>query len=118
MSLSSGVDNFAVRLEEADLAALLQREQADAIALLRRRVPERHVRNIDRRVLLHDAALLVLLRVRPRVTLDRVDAFDDDLAFLHGGHGSAAALIAPRDYDDFVALANLVHLRAPRVRER
>ena len=37
--LHSGVHDFAVGLEEAHLAAVLERPDADAIALLRRRVP-------------------------------------------------------------------------------
>ena len=54
-----GVHDFVVGLEEAHAPAIGQRADADAIALLRDRVPERHVRDLERCLLLDDAALRV-----------------------------------------------------------
>ncbi len=43
------VDHFFVRLEQTHLAAVLERLEPDAIALLRRRIEHHHVRHMQRR---------------------------------------------------------------------
>src|SRR5579859_5109339 len=70
--LTSDVHDFAVGLEETHLArrgvALgLQELEAHAVALAGRRVHEHHVRQVDRRFLVDDAAGLALHGVRPLV---------------------------------------------------
>src|SRR5690606_1334062 len=91
------------------LGAVLKGTDAHAVALLRRRIPQRHVGAIDRGFLLDDAARHVALRVGLGMALDHVDALDDQtvLEYLHDG--PAAAFIAAGGHDDFVTLANLVH---------
>ena len=53
---------------------------------------------VQRRLALDDAALDVLLRVRPRVALDEVHALDDQPALVrnHAQHAAALAAIAAR----------------------
>src|SRR5262249_32366305 len=68
----SGIHHFAVGLEHADLAPVLHQLEADAVGLLRLRVEQRDVGDVDRHVLVDDASGLVLHRVRPLVFLDAV----------------------------------------------
>src|SRR5271165_7168856 len=51
------VDHFVVRLENPHLAAVGERLEPDAIALLGRGVEQLHVRDVQRRFALDDAAL-------------------------------------------------------------
>src|SRR5512144_1920029 len=114
MSDSSRVDELAVRLVEAELAAVLHHADADAIGLLRDRIPQRNVRDVDRRIAADDAALLVLHRVGPLVLLHLVHAGDDHvLGPDDAGHLAALALVAAGDYDDVVAFPDLAHRFPP-----
>src|SRR5690606_21753413 len=56
-SCASDVHRLAGRLEDAPLHAVLADLEADAVALLRLRVEDHHVRDGDRHLLVHDAAL-------------------------------------------------------------
>src|SRR5208283_264606 len=106
----SGSDHFAVGLEEANLAPVLEHAKADAIGLERDRVPDRHVGDVDRHFLGDDAAGLVLHRVRPGVPLDLVDAGDEHIVGADGlGHLAALALVAAGNDDHVVALLDLAH---------
>src|SRR5436190_6096042 len=49
--LSSAIDLLAVRFVETDLAAVVQNAEADAVGLLRHRVPDGDVRHVDRKLL-------------------------------------------------------------------
>src|SRR5262249_17821413 len=103
----SSVHDFLVGLEEAHLAAIGERAETHAVALLRCRVPQHHVREVDRGLFLDDAALHVALRVRLRVTLHHVDAFDDHVLVVDEfDDGAAAALVTAGNHEHFVALAN------------
>src|SRR5690606_34985271 len=55
-SPSLSVHLLAVILENAHLATVREHLHAGAIRLLRPRIEERHVRYVDRQVLVHDAA--------------------------------------------------------------
>src|SRR6185295_15053039 len=101
---------FAVRAEHANLAAVGHHLEPDAVGLLRRRVEQCNVGDVDRHVLVDDAALLALHRVRALVLLHAVDAFDDDVLGVDAPqHGAALALVAARDHDDLVAFADSLH---------
>src|SRR5581483_3196230 len=105
-----GVDHLAVGLEHAHLASIVHQLESDPVALLRLRVEQRHVRHVDRHVLLDDAARLALHRVGALVLLHAVDALDDEVLRVdHAQHGAALALVLAGDDDDVVALADLFH---------
>src|ERR1700746_2448740 len=110
----SSPQHFAVRFEEAHLAAVLQRAEADPVRLLRDRIPDRDIRNVDRHFLGEDAAGLVLHRVRPRVPLYLVHARYHEFLRAHGARDFAAlALVAARDDHHVVALLDLAHGPGP-----
>src|SRR5690606_5629574 len=112
-SCASDVHRLAGRLEDAPLHAVLVHLEPDAVALLRLRVEDHHVRDGDRHLLVHDAALDRgnRVRVRPLVLLRDVDAFHDHPpAFLdHLEHGAPAAAVLAGDDDDLVAFPDLPH---------
>src|SRR5579859_3845517 len=101
---------LAVVLEHAHLAAVLERLGADAVALLRRRIEEGDVGNMDRQVLVHDAAGHALHRVRTLVLLDAVHAFHHDVGVIHPAqHHAPLALVAAREHDHLVAFLDARH---------
>src|SRR5579864_7182712 len=113
----SDSDHFAVRLEEAHLAAVLKRTEADAIRLPQYWVPDRDVRDMNRHFLGDDASRLILQRIRAGVLLDLVDACHQHVVSTHSlRHIPALALVAPGDNDNVVALLDLAHVRAPPAR--
>src|SRR6185295_1580813 len=113
-----GVDLFAVRLEHANLAAVIERLEADAVAFLRGRIEQREVGNVDRHVLVDDAALDVFHRVRALVLLHPVHAFHHDVLGVHAAqHCATLALVATRDHDHFIALLDPVHHSTSGARE-
>src|SRR5438128_7286375 len=63
---------LAVRLEHAHLAAVFERLHARPVGLLRRGVEQSDVGDMDRQVLVDDAAGLALHRIGPLVLLDAV----------------------------------------------
>src|SRR5580692_4729069 len=104
------VDHFFVRLEHAHLAAALQRLEAHAIALLRRRIEDQHVRHMQRRLALDDAALHAHLRVRLLVLLGHVESLDANAVVRqHFDDGAFAAFVPTGDQHHHVAFANLFH---------
>jgi hypothetical protein len=101
---------LAGRLEHPHLAAVGERLECHTVAFLRARVEQRDVGCMDGHVLVDDAALDALHRVRPRVPLDAVHALDDEVIVIDAAQYRAAlTLVAPGDHDDFVALANTLH---------
>src|SRR5215472_17490704 len=54
------------------LSAVGQNRVADARVLAATAANDQHIRHVNRTLFLHDAALDVLLRIRPRVALDNV----------------------------------------------
>src|SRR5205807_6957321 len=106
----SDSDHFAVRLEEADFAAVFERAETDAVRFARHRVPDRDVRNMDRHFLSDDAARLVLHRIRPRMLLDLIDAGDEHVVRADCPRDIAPLSLVPaRDDEDIVALLDLTH---------
>src|SRR5690606_28535142 len=114
----SGLDLFAVGLEEPHLGAVLERADADTVALAGGRVEEHDVRLVDRHRLVDHTAGFALHGVRPLVLLDEIDAFDEQMLGPDPVQdGAALALVATCDDDDLVALADFLHrdyLRGPR----
>src|SRR5580658_2301297 len=107
---SFGIDHFFVGLENPDLAAVLERLEAHAIAFLGRRVENQHVRYVQRSLALDDAALHARLRVRPLMLLGHVEALDAHAVVRqHFDDGAFAPLVATGDQHHHVALANLLH---------
>src|SRR6185436_1503567 len=74
LAMGLGFHLLVVTLEHAHLAPVLQHLGAGAVRLLRLRVVEGHVGNVDRQVLVDDAALLALHRVGALVLLHAIDA--------------------------------------------
>src|SRR5712664_2921778 len=70
---------------------------------------DHHVRNIDSRFLLHDSALDIFLRIRPRVPLDDSDVLHHHGVLLRvdGQHAPTLARVFAGEHFDVVALANL-----------
>src|SRR5512144_2723093 len=115
MAVSSlRVDELAVRLVEADLAAVLEHADADAVGLLRHRIPHGDVGDVERHLLRDDAARLVLHRVRTLVLLHLVHSADDDVRLGDPRDLAALALVAARDDDHVVALPDLAHCLNPQ----
>src|SRR4051812_38277539 len=101
---------LAVALEHAHLAAVFQRLDARAVGLLRRGIKERDIRDVDRQILVDDAALLALHRIGPLVLLHAVHALDHHMLGVDATqHGAALALVAAGKHYDLVTLANFFH---------
>src|SRR5262249_5482592 len=85
--------------------AVLREPHAHAHALARLRVIEHDVRQVDRRLLLEDAALL-RLAARPRVALHEVHLLHDDpaLRLVHRQDAAGLPLVVTGDHHDGVAL--------------
>jgi hypothetical protein len=49
------------------------------------------------------------LRVWLDVLFDDINAFDNQMIVKHGQYVATTALVAARDYNDFITFANLVH---------
>src|SRR5262245_38567986 len=111
MTLPLLVDDALALDAEPHAAPVIEQLPADARRRRALRADELHVRRRQRRFGFGDAALHVLLRIRPRVALDEVDALDNHAALLgdHPQHASALAAIASRDHDDAVVLLDGVH---------
>src|SRR6266498_1761649 len=100
------IDDFAGPLRVAHLAAVFQHAKAHSARSPTPRVHMREIGNVDRRLLLDDAA--VCLGARPSVALDRVDALDDRPHLLrHDLENLAGLALAATGQDDhLVALAD------------
>src|SRR5436309_11893208 len=110
MSISWSDDQLAVGLEEAHLATVLHRAEADAIGFAGDRIPQRDIRNMDRHVLVDDAALLAFHRIRALMLLQLVDAGDDHVLVVDNPrHVTALALVASGDNHHVVAFSDLAH---------
>src|SRR3984957_8751826 len=104
------VDHFFVRLEQAHLAAVLERLEPDPIALLGRRIENHHVRHMQRRLGLDDAALHAGLRIGVLMPLGHVEPPDAQTVLRpHFDHGAFASLGTTGDQNHRVAFANLLH---------
>src|SRR5580704_3926982 len=104
------VDHFFVRLEQAHLAAVLERLEPDPIALLRRRIENHHVRHMHRRFALDDAALHAHLRIGLLMPLGHIESLDAQAVIRqHFDHGAFASLVPTGDQNHHVAFANLLH---------
>src|SRR6185503_2543211 len=109
---------LAVVLEYAHLLAAFQQLHAGAVGLLRRRIEQRDVGDMDRHVLVDDAALLALHRIGALVLLDPVDALHDDALRVHAAqHRAALALVAPGEHYHLVALLYALHQRTSGARD-
>src|SRR5947199_316656 len=69
---------------------------------------ELHVRRVQRGLALDDPALDVLARIRPRMALDHVHAFDDEPVLLgqHLQDAAALAAVLARGDEHVVVLSN------------
>src|SRR5690606_40587450 len=101
-----------VRLEVAHLAPVGEHPEPDTVALLRRGVPQHHVRDVNRRFHVDDAAGDAACRIRPLMPLHDVHVLDDDAVVReHAQHDASPALVAARDHDDLVTLPDTLHVR-------
>src|SRR5450755_4070634 len=75
-SSSFRVDHLFVRLEDADLAAVLERLEADPIALVGRRIEDQYIRHVQGCFALDDSTLNAHLRIRTLVLLAQVESLD------------------------------------------
>src|SRR5882757_8227535 len=115
---SFGVDHFFVRLEYPHLAAVLERLETNAIAFLRRRIEDQHVRHMQRRLALDDSALHAHLRIRPLMLLGHVESLDAHaIVRQHFDDGAFASLVSTGDQNHQVAFANLFHHSTSGARE-
>src|SRR5918998_2165543 len=107
LSSASGIDQISRALGEPHLAPVIQNLESDPGRLAVLRVREGQIGQVDRRLLLDDAALLV--HGLALVTLDEVDAAHEGAVFLrhHLEHFAGAALVAAGQDDDLVALLDL-----------
>src|ERR1700683_849079 len=104
------VDHFFVRLEQAHLAAVLERLEPNAIALLGRRIENHYVRHMQRRLGLDDAALHAHLRIGLLMPLGHVEPLDPQAVIRqHFDHGALASFVPTGDQNHRVAFANLLH---------
>src|SRR5580704_13180491 len=111
------VDHFFVRLEQAHLAAVLERLEPDAVTLLRRRIENHHVRHVHRRFALDDAALHAHLRIGLLVLLGHIQPLDaQTVVRQHFDDGAFASFVPTGDQNHRVAFANLFHLPIPTIR--
>src|SRR5437667_2901289 len=107
MRYLSLVEHFAGAAGEADLAAIVEEFVADPGRLARLRIDMGEVGDVDRQLLLDDAAGIPhpRLRVPPR----DMDALDDRarLGRIDPQHLARLAFVAAADHDDVVALLDL-----------
>src|SRR5882757_5534554 len=104
------IDHFFVRLEHADLAAVLERLESHPVAFLGRRVEDQYVRYVQRRFAFDDSALNTHLRVRPLVLLGHIEPLDPHaIVRQHFDDGAAASLVSTGDQNHRIAFANLFH---------
>src|SRR6202008_701496 len=96
----------------ARLGAIRQNRVTNAGVLAAASANHHDVGNVDGCFLFHDAALDVLLGIRPGVALYDRDVFHDHAVGLgvDRQHPPALACVAPSDHADLVALANLDRL--------
>src|SRR5215470_831134 len=102
------VDEFARPAGDPGLLAVGERAHADPGGLVRLRIHQHHVRQVDRSLALDDAALPELLS-RALVLLDHVDVLDEHAPLVpeHAQDLAALALLLARDHDDRVALPHV-----------
>src|SRR5262249_39338439 len=92
-------------LRDAHFLTVSEHLDLHAGALLRLRIDRHHVRDVDRAVLLDDAALRVLLAAtRLQVALDLREALDHHAVAGHLEHLALLALLLTGDDDDEVVL--------------
>jgi hypothetical protein len=102
---------LAVVLEHPHPAAVLQRLHAHAVGLLGRGIEERHVGDVDRQVLVDDAAGDAFHRVGPLVLLHPVHTFHHEVLRINAPqHRAALALVAPGEHDHFIAFPDPLHV--------
>src|SRR6266404_4914786 len=93
----------------AHFRAVRQHRVPDPRVLPAAPADDHHVRNVDPRFFLHDSALYILLRIRPRVPLDDSDVLHHHgvLLRVNGQHAPALACVFAGEHFYVVALANL-----------
>src|ERR1700690_394799 len=69
---------------------------------------QKHIRNLNRRFLVHNSALHVLLRIRTGVPLDDVRVLNRHrvLPRIYGKHSPGLALVAPRHHLHVIAVTD------------
>src|SRR5690349_15891019 len=97
---SARVDDFSADAGHANVGAAVELLAADAGRLVGARAEQHHVRNVDRRLLLEDAARLVAARLA--VTLHHRDALDDELVdfAIDANDLARLSLVLAGDHDD------------------
>src|ERR1700710_126058 len=107
MTWPSALNHLAGRLGDADCATVIQHPEADLGRLVGNRVHQFQVRQMDCRFLFDDPAWLAHAG-RLGVAFGDADPLHDGAVVFREDlqHGTAAALIGPRDNDDVVALAD------------
>src|SRR6185436_3473115 len=96
---------------DPDSAAIRQYLAAHADAFLTVLAHDGHIGNVDGRFTLHDAALDILLGVRPRVALDHLNALDDNplLVWNNNQDATRLAAILTAQYGHFVVLLDRIY---------
>src|SRR6267378_5542334 len=106
----SGVDHFAVGLEHAHLAPVLHQLEADTVAFFCLRIEQRDVGDVNRHVLVDDAAGQTLHGVRALMFLDAIDPLHDEMPCVHDPlHRPALSLVLAGGDDDVVAFPDFFH---------
>src|SRR5215471_6575293 len=102
------VDEFARPAGDPGLLAIGERAHADPGGLVRLRIHQHHVRQVDRPLALDDAALPELLGWA-LVLLDHVDVLDEDapLVLKHAQDLALLPALLARHHDDRVALPHV-----------
>src|SRR4051794_27105144 len=107
---SSTIQELARLGRNANLVAVLAFTGAHARRLVRLRVDQHDLRDVDRQLFFDDAALRQLLS-RLGVALDAADTLDDDAVAIDQDLEdlAARALVLARDHDDVVVFAQALH---------
>src|SRR5262245_20417102 len=103
------IDDFSRALRDAHFLAVLLDLEADAGRLSILRIGQRDIRQVNRRFLGDDRALLGLCLLL--VTVDHVHAANDGLVVLghHANHFTGPALVLAGEHDDLVAFTDFLH---------
>src|SRR6266852_3522191 len=98
----SSVHHLAVGLEHAHLAPVLHQLEADTVGFLGLRVVQRDVGNVDRHVLVDDAARQTLHGIGALMFLDAVDPLHDEVPCIDDTQDRPPLSLVPAGGDDDV----------------
>jgi len=98
---------MAALLADPDPASIRQNLAAETGMLFTVLAKDCHIGNVDRRFALHNSTLNIFLWVRPRMSLDQLNAFNHDSLFIRDDDEHApgfAAILATKDINVVVLL--------------